>query len=120
MAKKTSMIDFGMVNTAIIVGELDDYLDVITQACHNRKRIKGQNLGRELRVGDRVTCQGLRPAYVNGHPATVVRVLQTKALIRFDGGAGRFQGECRCPLSALVRIEEKTKGKKNPKAKYFQ
>lgn len=105
-------LSFGTVNTAIISGELDGDLDRLIETCRNRKVQMGRDLGRQLRPGDRVCCQGLRPRYINGVPAKVVQVNQTTVTIIFEEPTGRFAGKVRCPLTAIVKMAPMKKSRK--------
>lgn len=97
------MVTFAEVNTAIITGKLDIDLDALERAIRNRRL----NIGYTLRRGDIVELKGLRPQYLNGHKAKVIKINSTTASIQLEQPAGhRFPAgyTIRCPLTCLSKV----------------
>lgn len=97
------------VLAAIATGELDESLDeIITIA---RARMKGLQtaLADELRPGDTVRFKrDIRPQYLAGLTATVVRLNRDSAVLQAPADAAhkyrRFaRGEFRCPFSLIEK-----------------
>lgn len=95
---------------AIEAGHFDDNLTQINKACKARfdlLRDAQADLARlTLTPGSKVTLHGLKPQYVNGKTATVIRVNQTRAVVTPDIPDRRFRGEVTVPLSCLTLIPE--------------
>ena len=93
---------------AAIIGADAATLVQFEQACRSRRAYLAQSNRFTLKAGTRVVTSGLRPGYMNGLVATVVKVNTTTAEVTFDPdqNLGRFQGArgVRCPLTALTPI----------------
>ena len=56
----------------------------------------------KFRVGQRVTFNStVRPYYLQGLGATVIKVNRTRAKIKLDAPAGRFKGIINCPFNLI-------------------
>jgi hypothetical protein len=91
-------MDASEIITAIVRGDGDDNLDGIEAAIRDRKKVKGKAAFFTLKPGDKVrVCEHVRPKYLVGCEATVVRRNQTRLVIRFidppNGEHGKFSGE---------------------------
>lgn len=88
----------------VINGEFDDQLDVMINIIRQRKSIVAAHRTSALRPGDQVRfVDGVRPQYLAGLIATVVRVGPKVVVTCDDPRAGRFgRGEVRVPGALLV------------------
>ena len=68
----------------IFEGKHDDDFTIIKRAITQREEYLAQAVGSSLRPGDTVTLKDLRPKYLNGLTAEIVRVNRTRAVVRFD------------------------------------
>lgn len=97
------------IRDAILSGAADGKTDMIYDAIKRRRAALASELRHELSPGDEVRIQGLRPAYINGLHAEVVKVKQTRADVRIIDAhrvaAKRFgHGTVTAPLTALVPV----------------
>ena len=102
---------------AIMDGEHDDQLDVLSNAIRERMKAKrdrdAQITAMLLKKGDRVTMKGLSPKFLNDEIVEVVEVKQkrvaVKAIEEVTGlrAAQRigFHGGCTVPLTCVEVVE---------------
>jgi hypothetical protein len=106
---KTEWVD---IIIAIDNGSVDDRLTMIHEALKSRvdaiREEKAETARAEISVGCKVTLHGLKPKYVNGKTATVVKINQTRVVVLPlpDQHDRRFRGEVTVPLSCVTRIKE--------------
>lgn len=90
-------------------GEMDQYLRDINSACAARQRRihteKAEVARAEITVGSRVYLKGIKPRYMEGAWATVVKINQTRAVINLDHERGKWRGDITVPLSCLVSLD---------------
>ncbi len=93
----------------ILQGKYDDQLQDILDAVTERQKLK-RNVNNAvamstINIGDKVRLKELRPKYINGEKAKVVKKYRTKFGIRLDKGTvGKFSGVIKCPASCLEKI----------------
>lgn len=77
-----------------------------------QKRAKVINFEKTLETvqsmapGVKVALSGLKPKYVNGATATVVKVNRTRAIVMMDKRVGNYAGNVSVPLSCLTVVNE--------------
>jgi hypothetical protein len=91
---------------SIINGEADNDLDAIIQAVRTRRQSLASLNVSSLHVGDTVHFSAeIRPRYLIGLPATVVKINPKSITVNCpdDADYGRFQGSknVRCPNSLI-------------------
>lgn len=89
---------------AVFAGDFDDHLPKIQEAIKSRSMLANS---RSLIPGTMVTAHGLRPKYICGKPARVLRVNNTTVSVVFDPpvrNGAKVWRECRIPLSNLTVI----------------
>jgi hypothetical protein len=103
----TAAKKYGEVILALNAGELDDVLDVLSQAVRERKRIAGMVTLATVKPGDKIELAGLRPSYLNGLTGTVTGTRNTRILVTLDqpGLAGKYanRGTLAVPAACIVR-----------------
>lgn len=93
----------------IYQGKLDGHLSALAAAIRDRQKAIAQRDMGSLQPGDMVAFTGkIRPAYLAGLTATVVRVNQTTVTVSVPRAPayGRFSGSpaLRCPLTLVQRL----------------
>lgn len=99
MAEATALeIVLGKIHS----GAVDDALDMIVEAAKSRQRSKVK----VLKKGDRVRLtNSIRPKYLAGVEATVVRQNPTSVVIKLDEAVGKFSaGEINCHPELLEAV----------------
>lgn len=90
-------------------GEMDEYLIEINRACRDRlaksREEKADTIRAEITVGSRVKLTGIKPRYMDGAWATVVKINQTRAVVNLDHERGKWRGDITVPLSCLVSLD---------------
>jgi hypothetical protein len=103
------MTKFFEVTEAIENGELDEYLHDLSSALKKRSdliREAQADINRAaITVGSRVKLTGIKPRYMDGEWATVVKVNQTRAVVNLDNERGKWRGDITVPLSCLVSLD---------------
>lgn len=107
----TNLIDDAVADESLDAEDLRQLGDHVWERMKEAKRIEGRKVAATLRVGSVVRIRhdaALRPRYILGTCATVVKVNQTTATITLghvrttSANAKFYTGqEIRCPLSAL-------------------
>jgi len=101
------------VHAAIHTGDLDEHLERIARAAHDRMKYLREKATKRnintLSPGDIVEIDGLRPKYINGLHAEVVEIHRTKVSIRIieahRGRAKRFGfGIVKAPAANLTPV----------------
>ena len=94
---------------SIETGEMDEYLHDLSRALKKRSDlIRGAqaDINRAaITVGSRVKLTGIKPRYMDGTWATVVKVNQTRAVVNLDHEHGKWKGDITVPLSCLVSLD---------------
>lgn|SRR5690625_2904621 len=85
-------MQYADIRKAILNGALDAQLPNLQKDLRAREQALAAINARELQPGDVVTIHGLRPAYINGQEATIIRVNKTRVVVTFNNpnAAGRF------------------------------
>jgi hypothetical protein len=91
---------------AIMSGQYDADLDTLTNVIRERRKQQEQVKGMFLRPGDRVCFNDkVRPKYLRGAQATVVKVNKTRAVIQLDDKTGRFgTGNTNAPFAIIDKV----------------
>lgn len=90
------------IPTRILNGEADGEFEQIQAAIKQRRKTLGTIKMAGLKPGDKVTVSAaVRPKYLAGATATVVRVKQSNISVRLDQPVGRFQGMLDLPSTLL-------------------
>lgn len=98
-------ITFTDVTSAIITGELDASLDLISQAIKERKEAQSRVLFFALKPGDRIRfTKSVRPKYLAGKVGTLVALRDKKVTVNLDGPSGRFNRGIVTPVSLIEKI----------------
>ena len=93
------------IATAIISGELDNGFDTIKSAIILRKRSLDSVLMNSLKVKDAVYfTESVRPKYLSGVKAIIVKVNRTRVQVRLAVPQGRFGGTINVPTSLITTI----------------
>lgn len=96
------------IRKAILTGAIDDNLAQLAADVRAREAAVAGRRARTLKPGDIITVSNLRPAYINGQEATVVKINKTRAVVRFNDPAvaGRFADqEVTVPLANITLVE---------------
>ena len=92
----------------IISGMMDSELDAISKAIDTRKKLLRETkialTMSDLKIGDKVKLRDLRPKYINGIVAEVVKLNRTTVAVRMPERSGRFSGIVNCPASCLDKV----------------
>lgn len=93
--------------SAIIKGNFDSDFDAIQYAIQERKSVlkvvKASELRATLSPGDTVYFNDkVRPAYLKGAKATVIRMARTKVVVDLDRMIGRFHRNISVPVSLIA------------------
>lgn len=97
------------ITAAIYGGVLDEDLDTIIQAAHERRKILDGRRTAGLQVGDKVRMIRGNPKYLNGAIGTVGRVMYEYIILNLDqpvvgpNGKRWYQG-IRCPKSIIEKV----------------
>jgi len=95
------------IRGAILAGNCDDDLDEITNTIKLRRSQISQNTMLILNPGDSVEINGIRPKYLNGLTAEVIKVNQTRVSVRFGNDAQRHANQvCTVPGSCVTPVIE--------------
>lgn len=88
-------------------GEMDKYLRDIAYAARQRLIVieKAEYARAAVTVGSRVYLKGVKPRYMDGAWATVVKINKTRAVINLDHERGKWRGDITVPLSCLVSLD---------------
>ena len=98
-------LTLGAVKTAIICGELDADLDNIKTAIATRKGMLDLALRGSLSVGDKVKFNdAVKPTYLRGMVATVVKLNRERIVIDLGARTGRFSGRITTPVSLVEKV----------------
>jgi hypothetical protein len=95
----------------IMTGQYDDELEGIIGAINHRRKMlreaSAAGVFHTLKPGDKVRLVNLRPKYLVGQTATVVRKNQTRVVVTIDNPpiGGRFQGEVTAAAHMLEKIQ---------------
>lgn len=80
----------------------EDELDRVSQTLKVLRETQQIAKKAQFRIGSLVTfVESVRPAYLAGAEATVVKINRKRLLVRLSKPAGRFHGTIRCPVSLL-------------------
>jgi hypothetical protein len=97
---------------AIIGGALDADLEKIQHTIRDRVRELNYRKIHSLNPGDKVRICRTRPQYLNGLPATVVRVMNTYVEVNLDEpmryGHKLWHRGIRTPMSCLEPVQKPT------------
>lgn len=101
----------------IMKGDADDNLDGVLAAIRDRRQLAGRAAFHTLRAGDKVRLQNLRPKYLIGMTATVIRKNNTRIVVTLDEAppGARFHGEINALPSMLEKIEDAPPKKAAPR-----
>jgi hypothetical protein len=107
------IIEDAMKANELSIDDLRDISNCIDECYKDLKRQAGAKVAATLRKGSKVRISftaNLRPRYLLGTHATVIKVNKATANIRLGeviGGTGRFYTgqEIRCPLDSLELVE---------------
>jgi len=106
-------MNYSEIRSALLAGELDQHLTQLATDVRARKETiaakRALDARLTLRPGATVTVNGLRPSYINGLSATVVKVNKTRAVVRFNApeAAGRFGGkDVTVPLANITLVDD--------------
>jgi hypothetical protein len=91
------------LNSTILSGQVDEFLDNIIQVIKIRKDQLKPSIW-EFQVGDRVRLVNANPKYLIGAEATVRKVNRTKIVIDLDVPQGRFSKNISTPLSMVEKV----------------
>jgi hypothetical protein len=98
-------LTLGAVKTAIICGELDADLENIKTAIATRKGMLDLVMKNSLSVGDKVKFNNaVKPTYLRGMIATVVKLNRERIVIELPAAAGRFKGRITTPVSLVEKV----------------
>lgn len=90
-------------------GEFDECLHELNKAIKRRHELLREaqaDINRAaVTVGSRVKLTGIKPRYMDGAWATVVKINQTRAVINLDHERGKWRGDITVPLSCLVSLD---------------
>ena len=96
---------FATVNTAIITGELDNELDLISRSIQTRREMLNLQLKNSLNVGDKVRFKDTtKPIYMRGMVATVISIKRERVVVKMDKPVGRFSGSITTPVSLIEKV----------------
>jgi hypothetical protein len=103
------IIEDAMKSNELSIDDLRDISNFVNECSKDLQRQAGAAVAATLRKGAKVRISfkaNLRPRYILGTEAEVIKVNQTTATIRLGeviGGTGRFYTgqEIRCPLDSL-------------------
>ena len=94
----------GDVTTAILNGSLDNDIASVEQAMKMRKETLKGRMMRQLRAGDVVVVDNIRPKAICGLQATVKKVNRTTLSVVFGPDAGKYAGPCKVPASCCQKV----------------
>lgn len=105
-------ISFGEIAKAIMDGEVDNQLDKLDRLIRDRQRMvrqaKAAITAVSLEEGAKVRfVKSIRPTYLQGVIATVIKVNRTGAIVKIDDpiAAGRYgRLPVRCPADLLEAV----------------
>lgn len=98
------MSDIGSALAMVMSGDVDEELDVLTEAIKERKQQIVANFRLTLSVGDRVRFNDLtRPKYLQGVEATLIEKLQKNIVVLLDEPVGKFGKRIRTSVG-LVEV----------------
>lgn len=98
-------LTFGAINTAIITGEFDNELDLITRSVQTRKEMLQAAFKNTLNVGDKVKFNDqTKPTYMRGMVATIIKVNRERVVVKMEKPTGRFAGNITTPVSLLEKV----------------
>lgn len=92
---------------AIADGSLDAHRDAIYERFRRRDSMQRMEKVAAFAPGDTVVFNDkVRPAYLKGVKATVVKVNQTSVSVRIDNPlqAGRYGGITKCPVNLVDKV----------------
>lgn len=93
------------VLTAILNGEFDGDERAIYDAFKTRRGVAAQIAAASYKPGDRVRfTDAVRPKYLIGVEANVVKVNAKTVVVKMDSVQGRFGGETRCPAELIEAV----------------
>ena len=87
----------------VLSGKLDDHLSLISDKVRYRREELTSIVAARLRMGDTVKIIGIKPKYMIGATAKIVRVNRTRAVVNLDRDFGRFSGDITVPLACLQK-----------------
>jgi hypothetical protein len=87
----------------VLSGKLDDHLSLISDKVRYRREELTSIVAARLRMGDAVKIIGIKPKYMIGATAKIVRVNRTRAVVNLDRDFGRFCGDITVPLACLQK-----------------
>ncbi len=95
-----------LVRERVIKGELDTDLEGIIQAVNYRKERLNDRKAFLFKNGQRVRFNShVRPLYMRGLEATIVKVNRTTVGVKLDSSAGRFgTSVIKCPFNIIDAI----------------
>ena len=93
-----------LIANDILDGALDDHLSYLTDVIRERREKLTTRITASLSAGDTVKMVGIRPKYMIGVTAKVIRVNRKRAVVILDHPTGRFHGEITVPLNCMQKI----------------
>jgi hypothetical protein len=98
-------LTFGEVNTAIITGTFDAELGRIRQSIKTREEMLSLAFKASLSVGDTVKfTDRVRPTYLRGMKAEVVKINDKRIKIKLPEAVGRFSGIITTPVDLVEKV----------------
>ena len=88
----------------VLSGKLDDHLSYISNTVRGRREELTSRVAASLQMGDAVKIIGIKPKYMIGATAKIVRVNRKRAVVNLDRDFGRFHGDITVPLACLQKI----------------
>ena len=108
---KQTMTSISLVVDGVLKGNLDADLEAIGKAIETRRGMIAQGLRLKLSPGTRVRfLNSVRPAYLAGVEATVVKLRRSKVQCKLDFSLGRFAkgSHLNVPPSLIEMVPEVT------------
>jgi len=88
----------------VLSGKLDDHLSYISKTVRGRREELTSIVAASLQMGDAVKIIDIKPKYMIGVTAKIVRVNRKRAVVDLDRDFDRYRGEITVPLACLQKI----------------
>lgn len=99
------MTDAATVVSGVNVGEYDAFLDLISQAVADRKKVVASKVMHTLVVGDTIRfLPNVKPKYLAGATATVEKVARTRIHVRMHEPTGKYAGIITVPVGIYEKV----------------
>ena len=100
------MTKLDALTEAIHNGEFDNDLSYLADVIKERRNYQAQTELRTLVAGDTIVLDDIRPKYLIGAKATVVRINRTKVVATFNAPNGKFAAgtEVTIPAACVTKV----------------